>query len=166
MLKEPNAAKLIDKYHINGIYKMDELQQAAKVAFATEFSFYLKAQNFHWNVEGPDFLEYHELFGKIYGEVYDSIDTFAEQLRAMGTYAPASFARFSMLTQVEDETDILPRAVMVQTLMEDNEKIIKILKLVYQQSEANSEFGFSNFIAERIDAHRKHGWMLRASSKE
>jgi DNA-binding ferritin-like protein len=55
---------------------------------------------------------------------------------------------------------------MVQTLLEDNEKTIKILKLVFQQSEANQEFGFSDFIAGRIDAHRKHGWMLRASSKE
>ena len=145
---------------------MEELKQAAKVAFATEFSFFIKAQNFHWNVEGVDFKQYHDLFGGIYEEVYASIDPFAEQLRAMGTYAPASFARFSMLTQVEDETDILPRAVMVQTLLEDNEKLVKILKLVFQQSEANQEFGFSDFIAGRIDAHRKHGWMLRASSKE
>lgn len=145
---------------------MEELKQAAKVAFATEYSFVIKAQNFHWNVEGVDFKQYHDLFGEIYEEVYASIDPFAEQLRAMGTYTPASFARFSMLTQVEDETDILPRAVMVQTLLEDNEKLVKILKLVFQQSEANQEFGFSDFIAGRIDAHRKHGWMLRASSKE
>jgi starvation-inducible DNA-binding protein len=145
---------------------MDELQQAAKVAFATEYSFFIKAQNFHWNVEGVDFKQYHDLFGGIYEEVYASIDPFAEQLRAMATYAPASFTRFSMLTQVEDETDILPRAIMVQTLLEDNEKLVKILKLVFQQSEANQEFGFSDFIAGRIDAHRKHGWMLRASSKE
>jgi starvation-inducible DNA-binding protein len=145
---------------------MDELQQAAKVAFATEYSFFIKAQNFHWNVEGVDFKQYHDLFGGIYEEVYASIDPFAEHLRAMATYAPASFTRFSMLSQVEDETDILPRAIMVQTLLEDNEKLVKILKLVFQQSEANQEFGFSDFIASRIDAHRKHGWMLRASSKE
>jgi starvation-inducible DNA-binding protein len=145
---------------------MDELQQAAKVAFATQYSFYLKAHNFHWNVEGPDFKQYHDLFGVIYEEVYGSIDTFAEQIRALGTYVPASYTRFSMLTQIEDETAILPKSIMVQTLLEDNEKIIKILKLVFQQSEANQEFGFSDFIAGRIDAHRKHGWMLRASSKE
>lgn len=34
---------------------MDQLQQIAKIAFASEFSFALKAQNFHWNVEGRDF---------------------------------------------------------------------------------------------------------------
>jgi starvation-inducible DNA-binding protein len=144
---------------------MDELQQAAKVAFATEFSFYLKAHNFHWNVEGSDFKQYHDLFGGIYEEVYGSIDAFAEQIRSLGTYVPASYTRFSMLTQIEDETQILPRQAMVEALIVDNEKIVKLLKLVFQQSEANQEFGFSDFIASRIDAHRKHGWMLRASAK-
>jgi starvation-inducible DNA-binding protein len=144
---------------------MDELQQAAKVAFATEFSFYLKAHNFHWNVEGSDFKQYHDLFGGIYEEVYGSIDAFAEQIRSLGTYVPASYTRFSMLTQIDDETQILPRQAMVEALIVDNEKTVKILKLVFQQSEANQEYGFSDFIAGRIDAHRKHGWMLRASAK-
>ena len=144
---------------------MDELQQAAKVAFATEYSFYLKAHNFHWNVEGSDFKQYHDLFGGIYEEVYGSIDAFAEQIRSLGTYVPASYTRFSMLTQIDDETQILPRQAMVEALIVDNEKIVKLLKLVFQQSEANQEFGFSDFIAGRIDAHRKHGWMLRASAK-
>ena len=70
-----------------------------------------------------------------------------------------------MLTQIDDETQILPRQAMVEALIVDNEKIVKLLKLVFQQSEANQEFGFSDFIASRIDAHRKHGWMLRASAK-
>ena len=60
---------------------MSDLSKAAKIAFSSEFAFYLKAHNFHWNIEGPDFLEYHELFGKIYEEVYSSIDDFAEKIR-------------------------------------------------------------------------------------
>lgn len=144
---------------------MEELQKASKVAFASTFSFYLKAHNFHWNVEGIHFKELHDLFGAIYEEVYGSIDIFAEQIRSQGTYVPASFQRFSMLTQIDDETNILPPESMLQELLEDNEKIIKVLKLVFQESEKNSEYGFSDFIAGRIDAHRKHGWMLRASLK-
>ena len=107
---------------------MEQLQQAAKVAFASTFSFYLKAHNYHWNVEGSDFLEYHDLFGKIYEEVYGAIDDFAEKIRAMGTYVPASFARFDMLTKVEDETEIIPKDQMVQQLLADNEKMVAILK--------------------------------------
>ena len=39
---------------------MDALQQALKIAFATEYAFYLKAHYFHWNVEGADFYQYHK----------------------------------------------------------------------------------------------------------
>lgn len=144
---------------------MDELKNAAKVAFASTFSFYLKAQNFHWNVEGIHFKQFHDLFGGIYEEVYGSVDTFAEQIRSMGSYAPGSFQKFSMLSQVDDENDILPPSAMVQELIEDNEKMIKILKLTFQMSEKAGEYGFSDFVAGRIDAHRKHGWMLRATNK-
>ena len=144
---------------------MEELHKAAKVAFASEYAFAIKAQNFHWNIVGPDFLEYHDLFGKIYEEVYASIDDFAEKIRALGTFTPASFSRFSMLSQVDDETNILSQDAMLSELLQDNEKMVKLLKLVYQTSEQFNEYGFSNFIAERLDAHQKHGWMLKASLK-
>lgn len=143
----------------------EELFKASKIAFASTFSFYLKAHGFHWNVEGPDFLEYHELFGKIYEEVYESIDDFAEKIRSLGTYVPANFARFTMLSQISDELEILPKEEMVAELLSDNDKLIQILKLVYDRAEESGEHGFSNFLAERMDSHKKHGWMLRASSK-
>lgn len=144
---------------------MEELVKAARVAFASEYSFFIKAQNFHWNVEGPDFLQYHDLFGKIYGEVYDSLDTFAEQIRGLGGYAPGSFQKFSMLSQIEDEDNILDKTAMTAELLEDSLKIVKILKITFQRSEEFSEYGFSDFVAGRIDAHRKHQWMLRSSLK-
>lgn len=144
---------------------MEHLHQLAKIGFASEFSFYLKAHNFHWNVEGSDFLEYHDLFGKIYEEVYGSIDDFAEKIRSLGTYVPASYTRFSMLSKIEDEEQILPKDLMVKELLMDNEKMVVILKKVYDAAETAGEHGFSNFLAERMDAHRKHGWMLKASMK-
>lgn len=142
---------------------MEALQKSAKVGFATEYSFVIKAQNFHWNVRGPLFEQYHALFGSIYEEVYASIDPFAENIRKLGANTPASFGRFSMLSQIEDENNVLPAEQMISELLQDNEKIIYLLKLVYQESEKENEYGFSNFIAERIDAHRKHGWMLKSS---
>lgn len=144
---------------------MEQLHKISKVAFASEFSFYLLAHNFHWNIEGSDFLEYHDLFGKIYEEVYSSIDPFAEKIRSLGTYVPASYSRFNMLSKIDEETEILDKDSMVRELLLNNEKMLKILKVTYDASEAAGEHGFSNFLAERMDAHRKHGWMLRASTK-
>lgn len=144
---------------------MDDLQKLAKIAFSSEFSFYLKAHFFHWNVEGPDFYQYHELLGKIYEEVQDSIDEFAEKIRSLNTYMPGSYTRFSMLSQIEDETKILSSREMIEELIKDNEKMKIIFTKLFKLSESLNEHGFSDFIAARIDAHDKHGWMLRSSLK-
>lgn len=144
---------------------MEELQKAAKIAFASEYAFVIKAQNFHWNVEGMFFEQFHALFGGIYEEVYASIDPFAENIRKLDSYTPASFQRFSMLTQIEDENAIIDSKSMTIELLNDSDKMVKVLKMVYDLAEQNSEHGFSNFLAERMDAHRKHSWMLRATLK-
>ena len=143
-----------DKYHLS-----------LKTAFASEYAFALKAQNFHWNVEGVHFQQFHELFGRIYEEVYGIIDDFAEKLRALHCYAPGSLSRLSILSQVEDQVEPLPDGAMVAMLLEDSDKMVILLKMVYDAAEAAGEHGFSNFLAERMDAHRKHSWMLRSVLK-
>jgi starvation-inducible DNA-binding protein len=143
----------------------EELQQAAKVAFATEFSFYLKAHEFHWNVEGIHFQEYHALFETIYTEVYGIIDEFAEKIRSLGAYAPGSLSKLSMLSRVDDENSVPDTGTMVAMLLEDSDKCCALFKIVYDVAEREGEHGFSNFLAERMDAHRKHSWMLRSSLK-
>ena len=144
---------------------MNDLAKAAKIAFASTFSFYLKSHNFHWNVEGVNFKQFHDLFGDIYEETFESIDVFAEQIRSLGSYVPGSYARFSMLSQIEDENNVLDDKSMVVELLEDNEKLKRILKMVFDLSEAAGQHGFSDFIASRLDAHNKHGWMLRSILK-
>lgn len=144
---------------------MDELIKAMKTAFASEFAFYLKAHNFHWNVEGINFQQFHCLFGAIYEEVYGSIDLFAENIRKLGAYAPGSFARFSMLSTVNDEL-MVPNALdMVKELLDDSELMIGIMKNVFDLSTELGEDGLANFAAERMDAHQKHSWMLRSTLK-
>ena len=143
-----------EKYHL-----------ALKTAFASEYAFALKAQNFHWNVEGASFPQLHALFDTIYTEVYGSIDTFAEQLRALQLYTPASLQKFSMLSVVEDENDILQERDMVAELLQDSEKMANIFKLTFTMAENEGDHGLSNFLADRQDAHKKHSWMLRATLK-
>jgi starvation-inducible DNA-binding protein len=144
---------------------MNELQRALKIAFASEFAFYLKAHYFHWNVEGPNFPQLHELFGKIYEEVYGSIDTFAEEIRATGTYTPGSFSRFSILSLVDDEIEVLPAEAMLIELLEDSDKMAEMFRIVFKAAEELGLHGLSDFLAGRQDAHKKHSWMLRSTLK-
>lgn len=144
---------------------MDELVKAMKIAFSSEFSYYLKAHFFHWNVEGPDFSQYHDLFGEIYEEVYGSIDAFAENIRKLGAYTPGSYTRFSVLSVIDEEVKVPPKDVMVAELLKDGEVMVDLLAKVFRMAENAGEHGISNFIADRMDGHQKHNWMLRASLK-
>ena len=144
---------------------MDELKHAMKIAFASEYAFALKTQNFHWNVEGPLFPQLHMLFDTLYSEVYGSIDAFAENIRKIGAYTPASFLRFSMLSVVKDETDILDPESMIHELLIDSEQLEEMFKIVFMAAEELGEHGLSNFLADRQDAHAKHSWMLRSTLK-
>jgi len=143
-----------NKYHLS-----------LKTAFASEFSFYLKAHNFHWNVEGPLFAQLHKLFKTIYKEVYGSIDPFAEHLRALQIYTPASYSKFNMLTRVEDENAVPDWNGMLTELLADSERMAEIFRITFEMAEAAGDHGLSNFLADRQDQHKKHSWMLRSSLK-
>lgn len=142
-----------------------EYEQMLKAAFASEFSFFLKAAGFHWNVEGNLFQQYHELFGNIYTEVYGSIDVFAEELRAARIYAPASFEVYDEISQVECQENVLPAMQMCQELLADSDLMAEIFRSAYTAAESMGDYGLANFLADRQDAHRKHSWMLRSTLK-
>jgi starvation-inducible DNA-binding protein len=60
----------------------------------------------------------------------------------------------------------IPRAsLMIEELLTDNETMISLLNQTFASAEEENQEGIANFIAERIDAHAKHGWMLRSFTK-
>lgn len=144
---------------------MDELIKAMKIAFASQHSFYVKAHAFHWNIEGHNFPQYHELLEKIYSEVYNSIDDFAENIRKLDAYALGSYSAFLKYTAIAEQNNVTSAQEMFQELLEDCDKLTQFLKIVFDLAEQAGEHGLSNFIADRQDAFRKHAWMLRSTLK-
>ncbi len=145
---------------------MDELVQALKKVLANEYAFSLKAQNFHWNVEGPDFPQYHSFFGTVYEEVYGSVDTIAERVRTLGAYAPGSFSRFSQLTDLEDQIEMPTARSMMEKLLADNAVVLASIVECYRLAEAAGNYALANLMADRQDAHAKHAWMLTSILKQ
>ena len=144
---------------------MDKFTNQLKIAFASQYAFAIKAQNFHWNVEGIDFYQKHKMFQKIYEETYGAVDDFAENIRKIKAYTPASLYRFSALSAVDDEVEVLDPSAMVAELLRDAEKMQEIMKVLFVEAEALGHHGLSNFLADRQDAFAKHAWFLRSTAK-
>ena len=141
------------------------LVDTGKVALADTFAFYLKAHNYHWNVEGENFNDYHAFFATLYTDAWEATDAIAEHLRTLDTYVPASFGRFKELATIEDETKVPSAKTMISRLEADNRKVIASLTAAYKDADSEQKLGFANFLQDRIDIHEKHGWMLRATNK-
>lgn len=136
-----------------------------KVSLASVFSLYLKTHNFHFNVEGPNFPQYHEFLEDMYKEIFKSFDPMAEELRTLQAYVPASLSRFQALSLVEDELNIPSPINMMKQLQADNLRVIGQLKKTHRIAEEENACGLVNFLEDRIDQHYKHDWKLRSITK-
>ena len=141
------------------------LVETLKTTLADTFVLYFKAHSYHWNIEGSDFAQYHDFIGDFYADVFASVDSIAELIRTLDAYAPTSLSRLQALTQMEEEENILSAKEMLVRLRQDNDKYLAQLVKTYNEAETASEFGVSNHIQDRIQAHEKHAWMLRAITK-
>ena len=136
-----------------------------KILLASVNSLSIKVQYFHWNVEGDNFPQYHEFFGNLYEEIYSSVDKIAEYIRTLDSYTPGSLSRYAELTIIEDQLKVPRPQLMFAELFEDNSKMIELLNVCFASATQENKQGIANFIAERLDAHEKHQWMIRSILK-
>lgn len=134
--------------------------QANSVVFATT------AHGFHWNVEGPLFTEFHELFGEIYEDVDGTVDTIAEWLRVFDIQAPYKLTDFVMNQNFMDmEIESNSPITFTRALLMMNDKMIVDIKNMFDMATQNREQGLANFLADRQTAHQKWGWFLKSILK-
>lgn len=142
---------------------MEELIDAMKRYFATHFQYYTKAHGFHANVVGPDFTEFHMLFGEIYEDAQDAIDDVAEHIRAIQGLAPFSLARIAELGSIEDASEAPKAMKMTEELLADTQIVVNHLEECHDIATEYKQYGLINFLEGRLDIHAKLMWKLRST---
>lgn len=137
-----------------------------KTLLGTTYVLFTKAAGFHWNLEGGDFPQYHEFLGKLYGDIYESVDRIAEYIRTLDSYSPGSLSRMLELSVLEEQTKI-PRAELMFVELQSNlETYIELLDKCFASAESENKQGIANFIAERLDSINKFNWMIKSILKK
>jgi starvation-inducible DNA-binding protein len=145
---------------------MDKLIASLKVILSNTFVMYFKAHSYHWNVEGINFSQYHDFFGDIYQDVYGAVDPFAEEIRKLDTYAPISLMElYGYKTISEDSTKPATIHEMLVNLLMANTELLSALTAAFDTATAEKQQGLANFIADRMDKHKKFEWMMTSSLK-
>lgn len=134
-------------------------------ALADTVVFKARAHGAHWNVKGPGFGAYHELFGEIYEDADGAIDPLAEQLLKLDLDAPSTLSEFSERSTIKPAPVSSDDPQVLATDLRDmNDMLLDSLEDAYECANDMCETaGLANLLAERIDMHRKWRWQLTRS---
>ena len=139
-----------------------DVVESLSALLASSYTLYLKTHNYHWNVTGPMFTTLHTMFETQYTELAMAVDEVAERIRSVGAFAPGSFAAFSKISVVEEETGHPEAKEMIRVLASDQEAVAEAARRVIVAAEAAGDQASADLVTSRVDVHEKNAWMLRS----
>lgn len=131
---------------------------------ADEYVLYTKTRKYHWNVVGPNFYSLHELLEKQYKMLSDMSDEVAERIRTLDCNAIGTLAECLEHSRLQEQPGQYPPArEMVADLVNDHETLIRGLRSEIEQcADEYQDIGTADFLTQKMEAHEKMAWMLRA----
>jgi len=118
--------------------------------------YYITAHQFHWNVVGPDFAEFHKFFNKIYNDAWNSLDGLAENIRKLDQMVDIQFGQPDQCNNVQE---------MLGCLSDMNTALIDQYKNTIDCADKYREQGILNFLADRLDTHQMFQWQISSFLK-
>lgn len=140
-----------------------EIADGLSNLLADSYTLYLQTQGYHWNVTGPTFPALHQMLEDQYIELQGAVDTIAERVRAVGERTPGSFAEFLERANVQDNKGATAASQMIKDLIEGHETIIRTARPLAEIAGKAGDIASEDLVTERIRAHEKTAWMLRAT---
>jgi starvation-inducible DNA-binding protein len=129
---------------------------------ADSYTLYLKTHNFHWNVTGPQFNTLHLMFEAQYTELALAVDLIAERIRALDHPAPGSYAQYSKLSSIKEETGVPKAKEMIKQLVAGQEAVVRTARGIFPTVEKSNDEPTADLLTQRMQVHEKNAWMLRS----
>lgn len=129
---------------------------------ADSYTLYLMTHNFHWNVTGPLFNTLHLMFMNQYTEEWQALDSIAERIRALGLYAPGTYAEYARLSSITEPTEVPAAEKMIELLLKGNEAVAKTARAALKKADEAGDDPTVDLLTQRLDIHEKNAWMLRS----
>lgn len=136
--------------------------EALKILQADVYTLYLKTQNYHWNVVGPQFKSLHVMFDEQYHELADAVDAIAERIRALDEIAPATFSEFLDLKTISEGKSHYDAMKMIQDLVQSHTTVCDLMHDICTLATDEADDATLNLIGERLEVHEKTIWMLKS----
>jgi starvation-inducible DNA-binding protein len=132
---------------------------------ADTYTLYLKTHNFHWNVTGPMFQTLHLMFETQYLELALAVDLIAERIRALDSFAPATYAQFQELSSIKEPVGVPSAEQMIQQLLDGQEAVVRTARAMFPAADQAHDEPTTDMLTTRMQVHEKNAWMLRSLLK-
>jgi starvation-inducible DNA-binding protein len=142
-----------------------KISDSLAVLLAESYVLYVKTQNFHWNVTGPNFLTLHTLFMNQYVDLAQAIDLVAERIRALGHRAPGTLLEFTALATVKEQKSVPAAEEMLAVMHHDQETLIRTIRRLLSEAEKAKDHTTVDLLVQRLQIHEKAAWMLSSFLK-
>jgi starvation-inducible DNA-binding protein len=138
------------------------LNEELNVQVASWSVVYTKLHNFHWYVKGPSFFTLHVKFEELYNEATLHMDEIAERLLALGGKPVATMKKQLELSVVDEASSTEDAEQMVDTLVNDYDKVMKSLKKGMELAAEDGDDMTEDMLNAIHQNLEKHSWMLSA----
>jgi DNA-binding ferritin-like protein len=115
---------------------------------ADNFMAYYKAHTHHLNVTGPNFDQYHSLFGEVYGKLWEWHDTLSEQLRQAGEKYPLSLKGICDESAIPDVSPSKSVSGMLDDISHDLGALLTHAENVYATADPALETVIGDYCAD------------------
>ncbi|MBX3496376.1 MAG: DNA starvation/stationary phase protection protein [Parvibaculum sp.] len=163
MYDVPNERRPIVKVD-TGIAAKDrnEIAEGLSRVLADTYTLYLKTHNYHWNVTGPQFRTLHLMFEEQYRELWAATDEIAERIRALGEFAPGTYAEFGKLSTLQEDNGVPGAEQMVKNLVKGHEQVVKTARDLFKVASDADDEVTADLMVQRMQVSEKTAWMLRS----
>lgn len=128
-----------------------------------QYALYLKTQNYHWNIEGSNFVSLHELFETHYKSLAEFIDTTAEHIRSLGFKVETSFTSLLRDCKITQGNENFNSTDMLKDLIQSHKTVEEILQVGVIESSKVEDYVINDYLIECLTFHRKAIWILHSS---
>jgi starvation-inducible DNA-binding protein len=132
---------------------------------ADEHVLVIKTRNYHWNINGPSFMEIHKFYESHYEILTETIDEIAERITQLGYQAKGTMKEFLALTRLEEGPYNDHQTEQMKVLLADHESICKNIRKDIDDIEDLKDPVTTDFLTGVLAKHEKMAWMIRSFLK-
>lgn len=126
---------------------------------------FIKLHQYHWNVKGLRFYQFHELFEKLYDEVSENMDSIAERVLMLDSVPVSTMSDYLKISSLKEGSGNESDMQMINQVIYDFTQIDEELKETIKVAQDSNDEVTTDILIGIDSAIQKHLWMLKSLEK-